>query len=76
MKLCQATPASAPPRHRHTSPRQFHTLDDALMALVELNAAQARASCSSETVGAAQAALLRWVAVLFMIFQAPSIEVA
>jgi hypothetical protein len=33
-------------------------LEDTLMALVELNAAQACASCSAETVGAAQAALL------------------
>jgi hypothetical protein len=39
-------------------------LDGTLLALVELNAAQACASCSADTMGAAQAALLQWVAVL------------
>jgi hypothetical protein len=47
-------------------------LTDALIRRAQRGSAGA--SCSSDTVGAAQAALLQWVAVLFMIFQAPSMR--
>jgi hypothetical protein len=74
VKVRQATPAKRAACQRHNFHPTTPHLDDALMGLVELNAAQACASCSADTVGAAQAALLQWVAVLFMIFQAPSIR--
>jgi hypothetical protein len=62
VKLRQATPSKhAASSSTHFPPTTPH-LDDALMALVELNAAQACASCSADAVGAAQAALLQWVA--------------
>jgi hypothetical protein len=49
-------------------------LTDALMTLVELNAAQLVRRVRLTQWKRAQAALLQWVAVLFMIFQAPSMR--